>query len=95
MYFGIEALTGYELGLVANVSHVHCCGGYWIAAAIIGMMWYVTGEGLLALLDVAAVASAGFAEAAELADTTALLQYGFLVVVLSLLTRIAVPGVPR
>ncbi len=70
-------------------------GQRWIAAAIIALMWYATGEGLLALLGVAAAASASFAEAAELADPTALLQYGFLVVVLSLLTRIAVPGVPR
>ena len=64
----------------------------WIAVAVIALMWFVTSEGLLVLLGVAAVASAGFGRAADEPDHTALLQYAFLVGVLSLMTRIAVPG---
>ncbi|HMH81773.1 MAG TPA: site-2 protease family protein [Gemmatimonadales bacterium] len=67
----------------------------WIAVAVIALMWLVTGEGLLALLGVAAAASAGFGTPAEQPDRTALLQYSFLVAALSLLTRIAAPVVPR
>src|ERR1041385_5352852 len=37
-------------------------GQRWIAAALIGAMWLVTGEGLLVLLGLAAAASAGFTE---------------------------------
>jgi len=66
-------------------------GQRWIAAAVIGSMWLLTGEGLLALLGIAAVASAGFAEAADQPDPTILVQYGVLVVVLSLLSWSAVP----
>ena len=67
----------------------------WLAAGVIALLWLATGEGLLLLLGIAAAASAGFAAAAEEPDRTALLEYCFLVAVLSLLTRIAVPGIPR
>ena len=64
----------------------------WIAVAVIAALWLVTGEGLLVLLGIAAAATAGFAPAADEPDHTALLQYAFLVGVLSLMTRIAVPA---
>ncbi len=67
----------------------------WLAAGFIALMWLATGEGLLLLLGIAAAASAGFAAAADEPDQTALVEYCFLVAVLSLLTRIAVPVVPR
>jgi Zn-dependent protease len=65
----------------------------WIAAALIGALWFVTGEGLLVLLGLAAAASAGFAEAADQPDPTVLMQYGMLVILLSLLSWSAVPAV--
>jgi Zn-dependent protease len=64
----------------------------WIAVAVIALMWFVTSEGLLVLLGIAAAAAAGFSRAADEPDHTALLQYAFLVAVLSLMTRIAVPA---
>src|SRR6267378_1069001 len=64
----------------------------WIAVAIIASMWLVTSEGLLVLLGIAAAAAAGFSRAADEPDHTALLQYAFLLGILSLITRIAVPG---
>jgi len=67
----------------------------WIAVAVIAATWFLTGEGLLALLGIAAAANAGFAAPAEQPDRTALFQYSFLVVVLGALTRIAVPTLPR
>jgi Zn-dependent protease len=67
----------------------------WIAAALIGSMWLLTGEGLLVLLGLAAAASAGFADSADQPDPTILAQYGLLVIALSLLTWNAVPGLAR
>jgi len=67
----------------------------WIAAALIGSVWLLTGKGLLVLLGIAAAASAGFAEAADQPDPTILVQYGLLVIVLSLLSRSAVPTTAR
>ena len=67
----------------------------WIAAALIGSMWLLTGESLLVLLGLAAAASAGFADSADQPDPTILARYGLLVIVLSLLTWSAVPGVAR
>jgi len=64
----------------------------WIAVAVIAVMWFATAEGLLVLLGVAAAATLGFGRAADEPDHTALLQYAFLVGVLSLMTRIAVPA---
>ena len=65
-------------------------GQRWIAAAMIGAMWLVTGEGLLVLLGLAAAASAGFTEGADQPDPTILVQYGLLVVLLSLVSWSAV-----
>jgi len=64
----------------------------WIAVAVIAVMWFATSEGLLVLLGVAAAATLGFGRAADEPDDTALLQYAFLVGILSLMTRIAVPA---
>lgn len=64
----------------------------WIAVGVVAAMWLITGEGLLLLLAVAAAASAGFGAAPEEPDQGTLLEYSFLVVALSLLTRIVVPG---
>src|SRR6266700_3389851 len=64
----------------------------WIAVAVIAVLWSVTSAGLLVLLGLAAAATAAFSRAAEEPDHTALLQYAFLVAVLSLMTRIAVPA---
>src|SRR2546423_13417865 len=65
----------------------------WIAAALIGSMWLLTGEGLLVLLGPAAAARAGFIAAADQPEPTILPQYGLLVIVLSLLTWTAVPAI--
>ena len=64
----------------------------WIAVGVVAAMWLITGEGLLLLLAVAAAVSAGFGAAPEEPDQGALLEYSFLVVALSLLTRIVVPS---
>jgi Zn-dependent protease len=64
----------------------------WIAVAVIVLMWFVTSEGLLVLLGIAAAATAGFSRAADEPDHTALLHYAFLVGVLSLMTRIVLPA---
>ena len=62
----------------------------WIAVAVIGLMWFLTREGLLALLFVAGAATTAFGQAAEEPDHTALGQYAWLVVTLSLMTLIRV-----
>src|SRR5213080_1156392 len=67
----------------------------WGAVAVIALAWVVTKEGLLLMVLVAAAAAAGWGRAPQERDQPALLQYGFLVGVLSLLTRIGVPTVPR
>src|SRR5881296_319834 len=67
----------------------------WMAVAVIALVWVVSKEGLLLLLALAAVASAGFGRTAEQPDHTALLQYAFLVAVLSLMTWIQVPAAAR
>src|SRR5438034_7211671 len=67
----------------------------WIAVGVIGLAWLLTSEGLLVLLLVAAAAAAWFGDAAPEPDGTALLQYAWLVAVLSLMTRISVAGAAR
>ncbi len=67
----------------------------WTAVAVIAATWWLTGEGLLALLGVAAAANAGFVAPAERPDRTALLQYCFLVVVLGAMASVAIPAIPR
>jgi len=66
-------------------------GQRWIAVAVIGVMWLITAEGLLALLFVAGALAAWFGDAAEQPDSTAWLQYAGLVAILSLMTEISVP----
>ena len=63
----------------------------WIAVAVIAATWFATGEGLLALLCVAAVAAAWFGHAPEEPDAPALWQYASLVALLGAMTRIPVP----
>src|SRR6266581_3932628 len=60
------------------------------AAVVVGAMWLGTGEGLLVLLGLAAAASAGFTEGADQPYPTILVQYGLLVVLLSLVSWSAV-----
>src|SRR5438093_6420356 len=67
-------------------------GQRWIAVAVIAVMWFATSEGLLVLLGVAAAATLGFGLADYEPGVTALLQYAFLVGILSLMTRIGVPA---
>ncbi|MBI2571069.1 MAG: site-2 protease family protein [Candidatus Schekmanbacteria bacterium] len=68
-----------------------------IAAAILGGMWYATGEGLLVLLGIVAIVRAlgrGPAAAGAAAeDRLALVQYAVLAVTLSLLATVDVPVV--
>ncbi len=63
----------------------------WIAVAVIAATWFATGEGLLALLCVAAVAAAWFGHAPEEPDEPAPWQYASLVALLGAMTRIPVP----
>jgi Zn-dependent protease len=67
----------------------------WITVAVIAVAWLVTAEGLLLLVGLAAAARAAFGPAADEPDQTALLQFCFLIAVLSLLGRIAAPVVTR
>ena len=64
----------------------------WIAVVVVGLAWLLTGEGLLLLLGVAGAAAAWFGDAAPEPDQTALLQYTWLIALLSLMTKITVPG---
>jgi hypothetical protein len=59
---------------------------------VIAAMWAVTSEGLLVLLLLAAAYTAWRGRSVEEGDATAWWQYTGLVTVLSLMTRIAVPG---
>lgn len=63
----------------------------WLATAVIGVMWYLTAEGLLVLLLLGSAAVAWFGKPAERPDGRALLEYTLLIVALSLLTTIPVP----
>lgn len=67
----------------------------WIVAAVMGLMWYLTGDGLLILLAIAAVARAAAGQVPETPDRTSFLQLAGLVVALSLLTLVDVPGLPE
>lgn len=67
----------------------------WIVVAVIAVTWLVAAEGLLLLVGVAAAARASFGPAADEPDQATLLQFCFLVAVLSLLSRIAAPLVAR
>jgi Zn-dependent protease len=62
----------------------------WIAVAILAAMWLVTKEGLLVLLALAAAFAAWRGDVPEEGDDRALVEYGALAIILSLLTRIPV-----
>lgn len=62
----------------------------WLVTAVLAFAWFVTAEGLLGLLVVAAVIRA-FGRAPETGDTRTLLQYTVLVVLLAGLCTIEVP----
>ncbi|HEX9735025.1 MAG TPA: site-2 protease family protein [Thermoanaerobaculia bacterium] len=66
----------------------------WMVALTMGVMWFLTGEGLLVLLALAAGVRAAVGQAAETSDRVSFLQFVGLVVALSLLTLIEVPGLP-
>lgn len=63
----------------------------WLATAVIGVMWYLTAEGLLVLLLIVSAAVAWFGKPAERPDRRALIEYALLIVALSLLATIPVP----
>jgi Zn-dependent protease len=63
----------------------------WVAVLTIGGMWYYTQEGLLLLLLALAVLKAFRKDAPLEPDHIGLIEYGFLVVILSLMCTIPVP----
>jgi Zn-dependent protease len=62
----------------------------WAATAAIGAGWFICGDGLLLLLLIVAFVRAAASEAPAAPDNGALAQYASLVLVLSLLVRVAV-----
>jgi Zn-dependent protease len=62
----------------------------WIAAAVLGGMWFLTAEGLLLVLAVVALWRAWGTEAPEEGDARTVWEYCALVVVLGTMTRIPV-----
>lgn len=67
-------------------------GRWWVVAAI-GAMWFLTEEGLLALLLLAGGLRAATGSAPEESDRTSLWQFTALIVALSWLSTIPVPGI--
>ncbi len=67
-------------------------GQRWLLTAALGAAWYATGEALLALIGGVAAVRAFGGTAAVVPDHGALGQFVFLVVALSALTVIQVPG---
>lgn len=66
----------------------------WLVVVTMGGMWYLTREGLLVLLALAAGVRAAVGQVPETSDRTSFLQCVGLVVALSWLTLIDVPGLP-
>lgn len=64
----------------------------WILAALIGALWHFVKEGLLAMLFLFAVVNA-FTSAPEEPDHPGFVQFAFLLIILSLLCLIPIPGV--
>ena len=64
----------------------------WIAVAALGAIWFASGEPLLVLLLIAAVARA-FGQAPAEPDRGALSAYVALAMILALLSRLPVPGI--
>ena len=62
----------------------------WIVVALVALMWVATHEGLLVLLFLVSGYAAFRGSAPEEGDRRALFEFGMLVVVLSLMTRIPV-----
>jgi Zn-dependent protease len=62
----------------------------WMVVAIVAAMWLVTHEGLLVLLFLTAAYAAWRGEAPEDGDRRALLEFGPLVAILSIMTKIPV-----
>ncbi len=65
----------------------------WILVAVIGGMWFLTSEGLLALLLLVGGLGALFGRPPEVNDRTTFWQFIGLVVVLSWFSTLAVPGI--
>jgi Zn-dependent protease len=65
----------------------------WLVVAVIALAWFLTEESLLILLLLAAVFQAASGTAPERSDRRAVLEYVLLVLALSGLTEIPVPGV--
>ena len=65
-------------------------GQRWLAAATLAAMWYLTAEGLLLLILIAACVRALAGQAADKPDRVALVQYVGLVVVLAALSAVEV-----
>ncbi|HXF95652.1 MAG TPA: site-2 protease family protein [Gemmatimonadales bacterium] len=63
----------------------------WIAALIIASMWFLTAEGLLVLLLIAAVGQAWLGRAPARGDRRALVEFAVLVIALAALTALPVP----
>lgn len=66
-----------------------------VCVGVIGLMWVLTAEGLLLLLLIAAGVRAVVGPFPEETDRRALLEYALLVVALSAMTLIDIPGVTR
>jgi Zn-dependent protease len=67
----------------------------WLVVAVVGATWLVAPEGMLLLVGIGAAARAALGPAADEPDQTALVQFCFLVAVLSLLARLAAPVLTR
>ncbi len=67
-------------------------GDRWVTIAVIGGMWWVTGEGLLVLLLVVGVVRTLAGGAPEASDRLTRWQFVGLVVAFAALTRIPIPG---
>ena len=64
----------------------------WVVTLTMAAMWWLTGEGLLVLLALAGGAAALLGKPPEASDRRALIEYAFLVITLSLLCTLTVPG---
>jgi len=63
----------------------------WIIVAVLGATWFLTGEGLLLIIGLAAVWRAWGTEAPDEGDARTLWEYGLLMVILGAMTRLPVP----
>jgi Zn-dependent protease len=63
----------------------------WIAVGVIGLMWFLTMEGLLVLLLVMGIINAAALSESSQSDRRALLEYCALVMILSIMAQITIP----